>query len=166
MWMAKVSRFASDLGGAICHLAVEGAGINHRPSVLQTCHRARVWPDGWIVLSRGLGNVAPRGSGAMTVRKFVRFRRGQPQGLLRWLAVSGAAGLTGCAVRSAPAAVVFGAYFPDWLLFAIFAIVAAIMARVAVGIAGFAGSVPFPLFTYLAIGIVIAGAVDLLWLGH
>ncbi|WP_267221266.1 hypothetical protein [Dyella silvae] len=42
----------------------------------------------------------------------------------------------------------------------------AILARAAFGFAGWAESVPFPLFTYLAIGILVAGAFDLLWLGH
>lgn len=102
----------------------------------------------------------------MIATKSVRFRWGKPGKLFRWLVLSGAAGLTGCAVHSAPAVVVFGAYFPDWLLFAILAIAAAIMARVAFGIAGLGSSVPFPLFTYLAMGVLIAGAVNLFWLGH
>jgi hypothetical protein len=74
--------------------------------------------------------------------------------------------LAGCSSRSAPALVLFGAYFPSWLLFAILAILIAIAVRIAFGLAGLALSVPFPLFTYLAIGILVAGAVDLLWLGH
>ncbi|WP_198670322.1 hypothetical protein [Dyella sp. C9] len=74
--------------------------------------------------------------------------------------------LAGCSPHSAPALVLFGAYFPGWLLFAILAIVIAILARIAFGVAGLAPAVPFPLFTCLAIGILIAGAVDLMWLGN
>lgn len=73
---------------------------------------------------------------------------------------------TGCSDRSAPAITMFGAYFPDWLIFAITAILAAVFARIAFGIAGRAESVPYPLFTYLAIGILVAGVIDFLWLGH
>lgn len=102
----------------------------------------------------------------MIAMKSVRFRWGKPERLFRGLFLSGAAGLAGCAVHSAPAVVVFGTYFPNWLLFAILAMVAAIMARVAFGIAGLGSSVPFPLFTYLAMGILLAGAVNLFWLGY
>lgn len=83
-----------------------------------------------------------------------------------WLACAAGGALAGCSSGSAPALVLFGAYFPGWLLFAILAIVIAIVARIAFGLAGLALSVPFPLFTYLSIGILVAGAVDLLWLGN
>lgn len=72
--------------------------------------------------------------------------------------------LAGCSARSAPALVLFGAYFPDWLVFAILAVVVAIAARIVFGLAGLAQAVPFSLFTCLAIGILVAGAIDLLWL--
>lgn len=74
--------------------------------------------------------------------------------------------LTSCSWRSAPAAVLFGAYFPDWLLFGMLAIASAVIARVVAGLAGFAQAVPFPLFTFLAVGVLVAGAFDLLWLGR
>jgi hypothetical protein len=77
-----------------------------------------------------------------------------------------AAALAGCSTRSAPALVLFGAYFPQWLLFGVLAVVVAIVARIACGLGGIAASVAFPLFTYLAIGILVAGAIDLLWLGR
>lgn len=67
---------------------------------------------------------------------------------------------------SAPAIIAFGAYFPDWLFLAIVAIAAAIVTRVAFGIAGRAAAVPFPLFTCLAVGILLAGFIDLLWFGR
>jgi hypothetical protein len=84
-------------------------------------------------------------------------------GRVRWL-LSLTAVLTGCSTRSAPALILFGAYFPDWLVFAILAIVVAIVARIAFGVAGLTQSVPFLLFTCLAVGILVAGAIDLIWL--
>ena len=88
-------------------------------------------------------------------------------GLARlWLPSAFGGVLAGCSSGSAPALVLFGAYFPGWLLFAILAIVIALVARIAFGLAGLALAVPFPLFTYLSMGILVAGAVDLLWLGH
>ncbi|RDS79180.1 hypothetical protein DWU98_19375 [Dyella monticola] len=72
--------------------------------------------------------------------------------------------IAGCSTSSAPAVILFGAYFPDWLVFAILTIVIAIVARIVFGLAGLAQSVPFPLFTFVAIGILVAGAFDLLWL--
>ncbi|WP_198651471.1 hypothetical protein [Dyella sp. C11] len=83
-----------------------------------------------------------------------------------WLPCATASMLGGCTSGSAPALVLFGAYFPSWLLFAILAIVIAIVARIAFGMVGWAPSLPFPLFTCLAIGVLVAGAVDLVWLGN
>ncbi|WP_019832345.1 hypothetical protein [Sphingomonas sp. PR090111-T3T-6A] len=60
----------------------------------------------------------------------------------------------------------FGAYFPDWLIFAIVTILIAIATRIAFGVAGRAEAIPFPLFTCLAVGILVAGVIDLLWLGR
>lgn len=74
--------------------------------------------------------------------------------------------VAGCSMRSAPAVILFGAYFPDWLVFAILAVLVAISARILLGLAGLAQSTAFPLFTCLAIGILVAGAIDLLWLGR
>lgn len=72
--------------------------------------------------------------------------------------------LGGCSTSAAPAVIAFGAYFPDWLVFAILAVVLAIATRIAFGIAGRAEALPYPLFTCLAVGVLVAGVVDLLWL--
>jgi uncharacterized membrane protein len=77
-----------------------------------------------------------------------------------------AGALGGCSAGSAPAIVLFGAYFPTWLIIAILAILFAIITRIAFGVAGRADAIPFPLFTYLAVGILVAGVIDLLWLDH
>jgi hypothetical protein len=77
-----------------------------------------------------------------------------------------ASAMAGCSTHSAPAIVLFGAYFPDWLIFAILTIVFAIVTRAVFGLAGLGTQIPFPLFTCLAVGILIAGAIDLLWLAR
>jgi uncharacterized membrane protein len=81
-----------------------------------------------------------------------------------WALLPAVGAIAGCSTSSAPAIILFGAYFPDWLVFAILTIVIAIVARIAFGLAGWAQSVPYPLFTYLAIGILVTGTIDLLWL--
>lgn len=75
-----------------------------------------------------------------------------------------AGGIAGCSTSSAPAIILFGAYFPDWLVFAILAVLVAIAARIVFGLLGWGQSLPFPLFTCLAIGILVAGTIDLAWL--
>ncbi len=75
-----------------------------------------------------------------------------------------ATALGGCSTKAAPAIILFGAYFPAWLIFAILTVLFAIIARIVFGMAGRADAIPFPLFTCLAIGIIVAGVIDLLWL--
>ena len=82
----------------------------------------------------------------------------------QWALMPLAGALCGCSAGSAPAIVLFGAYFPTWLIVAILAILFAIITRVAFGVAGRAEAIPFPLFTCLAVGILVAGVIDLLWL--
>lgn len=74
--------------------------------------------------------------------------------------------LTGCSPSSAPALSLFGAYFPNWLLFGLLAILFASLSRLLFGIVGRAELVPFPLFTHLAIGILLAGLFQIQWLGR
>jgi hypothetical protein len=81
-----------------------------------------------------------------------------------WLLLPAVSAIAGCTTSSAPAVILFGAYFPDWLVFAVLTVVFAILARIAFGLAGLAQSVPYPLFTCLAVGILVAGAIDLVWL--
>jgi hypothetical protein len=81
-----------------------------------------------------------------------------------WPLLVTVAAMAGCSTSSAPAVILFGAYFPDWLVFAILTIGIAIFARIAFGFAGLAQSVPYPLFTCIAVGVLVAGAIDLIWL--
>jgi hypothetical protein len=82
------------------------------------------------------------------------------------LLVPSVGALGGCSANSAPAVILLGAYFPDWLVFAILTMLFAIVMRVVAGIIGRAEAIPYPLFTCLAVGILIAGAIQLLGLGR
>jgi uncharacterized membrane protein len=81
-----------------------------------------------------------------------------------WPLLPAVGALAGCSTSSAPAVIVFGAYFPDWLVFAILTLAIALVARIAFGFAGWAQSVPYPLFTFIAVGVLVTGAIDLVWL--
>ncbi|RUL78818.1 hypothetical protein [Dyella choica] len=81
-----------------------------------------------------------------------------------WPLLAAVGAIAGCSTSSAPAVIMFGAYFPDWLVFAILTIVIAILARIAFGLAGLAQLVAYPFFTWMAVGIIVAGAIDLIWL--
>ena len=74
--------------------------------------------------------------------------------------------LAGCSSKPAPAVIAFGAYFPDWLILAMAAVVIAILARIAFGLAGQGDAVPFPLFTCLAIGVIVTSSLYLFWFGR
>jgi hypothetical protein len=104
------------------------------------------------------------GTRAMIDTRSATLRDAWPSLRRLWPLLPAAGAIAGCSASSAPAIILFGAYFPDWLVFAILAIVIAIAARIAFGLAGLAQSVPFSLFTYLAIGILVAGAIDFIWL--
>jgi hypothetical protein len=64
--------------------------------------------------------------------------------------------LGGCDVRGAPSFVLFGAYFPAWMLLALLAIVAAILARAVFLVTGLARVLPFQLFVCASIGVCAA----------
>ncbi|MCA8234258.1 hypothetical protein [Burkholderia cenocepacia] len=64
--------------------------------------------------------------------------------------------LTGCASRGAPSYVLFGAYFPLWLVSAIVGVVGAIIAHRVFVATGWAATVPYQLAVCTAIGLVVA----------
>jgi uncharacterized membrane protein YeaQ/YmgE (transglycosylase-associated protein family) len=63
--------------------------------------------------------------------------------------------LTGCVARGAPSYVMFGAYFPFWLLSAVTGIVGALVAHRVFVATGWARRVPYQLSVCTAIGIVV-----------
>jgi len=74
--------------------------------------------------------------------------------------------LAGCAPRGAPSFILFGAYFPAWMVCAVIGIVAAIGARVAFVASGLSGLLPFQLFVCVSIGVIVALLAWLLWFGQ
>ncbi len=75
-----------------------------------------------------------------------------------------AASLAGCA--GAPSFSLFGAYFPLWLLSALFGIVGAVISYRLFIKTGWAEIVRYPLLVHTAIGVMIAEIVWLLGTGH
>jgi hypothetical protein len=60
----------------------------------------------------------------------------------------------------------FGAYFPGWMFCGLIGLAGAIGARVLMVVSGLSEVLPFQLFLCVAIGLVIAVAVWLLWFGR
>ena len=71
--------------------------------------------------------------------------------------------LGGCA-GGAPSFVIFGAYFPAWLLSAMIGVCSALGARVVIGL--FRLDTPYLLFVCVSVGIVIGGLFWLLLYGR
>ncbi len=76
--------------------------------------------------------------------------------------VAGVMALGGCA--PAPSHVVFGSYFPSWMLCALAGLVAAALLRVLFGVVGIDRVLPAPLVVYLALTIAFAFGTWLIWL--
>jgi hypothetical protein len=73
------------------------------------------------------------------------------------------AGTGGCATHGAPSFVLFGAYFPEWMLLAAIGLVAGVVARVAMVGSGMAAQIPLQLLSCTAIGVTTAIVVWLVW---
>src|SRR5262245_52986816 len=72
------------------------------------------------------------------------------------------AAMSGCA----PTFVLFGAYFPAWLLLAVIGVLAAAAARIAMVATGLARTVPYQLMSCTSIGVSTAIACWLIWLAR
>jgi hypothetical protein len=79
------------------------------------------------------------------------------------LVLTGVAGTSACASRGAPSFVLFGAYFPAWMLVAGIGILAAIGTRVALVATGLAEILPLQLLVCVAAGLTLAVLTWLLW---
>jgi hypothetical protein len=71
-------------------------------------------------------------------------------------------GLGGCAAHGAPSFVLFGAYFPAWMLLGLIGILAAVAARIVMVATGLAEVVPSQLLSCVSIGVTIAIAAWLI----
>ncbi len=69
--------------------------------------------------------------------------------------------LTSCATNEAPTRELFGAYFPDWLLYGVLGVVFSVMARVLMIKTQLHQRLPYQLFLCSSLGF---GLAALLWL--
>ncbi len=74
--------------------------------------------------------------------------------------------LSGCAAPGASSFVLFGAYFPAWMLCALVGVFGAIGARIVMVVSGLSEFLPFQLFVCTASGLLIATAAWLFWFGR
>ncbi|MFZ0496110.1 MAG: YtcA family lipoprotein [Methylocella sp.] len=72
----------------------------------------------------------------------------------------------GCSSHAAPSFVLFGAFFPAWMLCAFIGIFGAIAARGIFVAAGLGSVLPFQLFVCSSIGLVVAALTWLIWFGQ
>ena len=74
--------------------------------------------------------------------------------------------LAGCTQAGAPSFVLFGAYFPAWMVCATCGIVAGILLRAGFVASGLAAMLPYQLFVCASGGLIVAIGVWLLWFGR
>ena len=74
-----------------------------------------------------------------------------------------AALMSGCTLRGAPSFVLFGAFFPVWMLLAFIGILAAIGTRVALVATGLAELLPLQLAVCVSAGVMVAILAWLIW---
>jgi hypothetical protein len=82
-----------------------------------------------------------------------------------WTVLIAAAPMAGCGAARSPSLVLFGSYFPSWMMCAIFGLLVAIGSRIAMVRFGLTGVLPFQLFICVAIGVVVGVLAWLLWSG-
>jgi hypothetical protein len=88
---------------------------------------------------------------------------------LRSVRVGGAfglLGLAGCASASAPSFIVFGAYFPGWMVCGAAGVLAVIGTRAALLLTGLTESVPFQLSVCISAGLIAASLIWFIWFGR
>lgn len=96
--------------------------------------------------------------GAGRVRRAARCRPSRIVAIVPALLLGGCAG--------APSFVLFGAYFPAWMLCAGIGLLVAIAARVGLVASGLAQALPAQLFLCVAIGVLAAAVAWLVWFGR
>lgn len=72
----------------------------------------------------------------------------------------------GSTVSGAPSYTLFGAFFPAWMVCAVFGIFAAVAARAAMVSSGLAKVLPYQLFVCASIGLIVALLLWLIWFGR
>ncbi len=71
--------------------------------------------------------------------------------------------LAGCISNNPPSVYAFGSYFPSWLLCAVIGIIGAVLVRLAFIRLGLDDELPFRLFIYVCVALIIAIATSLLF---
>ena len=110
----------------------------------------------------GLAAISPARSGRRQGGIVGRLR--QHLSLLGSLGVLATMG--GCASPGAPSLILFGAYFPGWIICGVAGIVAAIVARIVMVMSGLSSALPLQLFVCIAVGLLVAIAAWLFWFGQ
>src|ERR1700752_2101065 len=118
--------------------------------------------DGGMSVDRvlGLWGGSSLAAGSRTSIRRDRYRRG----LLGLWRVAMALPVAAC--NSAPTMDLFGSYFPAWMLCAAVGIVAAIIIRQILAVAGINDYVVAPLLTYAGLAVSATLLAWLLWFGH
>ena len=73
------------------------------------------------------------------------------------------AAMSGCASRGAASFILFGAFFPAWMLFAGLGIAAALATRVAFVVSGVSALIPLQLWVCVSSGLIVAVVIWLFW---
>ncbi len=108
----------------------------------------------------GLSNANSLAGGSGTSIRRDRYHRG-PLELWR-VAIA----LPVAACNYAPTMDLFGSYFPAWMLCAVLGIVAAVIIRQILAVAGISEYVVAPLLTYAGLAVSATLLAWLLWFGH
>ncbi len=71
--------------------------------------------------------------------------------------------LSGCAVRGAPSYILFGAYFPAWMLCALLGVLGGMGIRAGMVVTGLSYQLPYQLFVCVSVGVMVAVAAWFIW---
>ena len=108
----------------------------------------------------GLSNGSSPAAGSGTSIRRDRHRRGP----LSWWRIAIALPVPACSYS--PTLDMFGSYFPAWMLCAVIGIVAAVIIRQILAVAGINDYVVAPLLTYAGLAVSATLLAWLLWFGH
>ena len=108
----------------------------------------------------GLSNGSSPAAGSGTSIRRDRHRRGP----LGWWRISIALPVAACSYS--PTMNLLGSYFPAWMLCAVIGIVASVIIRQILAVAGINDYVVAPLLTYAALAVSATLLAWLLWFGH
>ena len=121
-----------------------------------------MWGDDGMSIDRVLGLTSESSLTAGSGRSIHRER--DCRGLLGLWRVAIVLPVAGC--NYSPTLDLLGSYFPAWMLCAVVGIIAAIMIRQILAVAGISNYVVAPLLTYAGLAVSATLLAWLLWFGH